>query len=78
MVEFKSFVENPIKHYGYGAAGDAEFIKDAAVNLFGLKVLRTHSVTGKVTNANKSKNPLAPPPGPALPPWGLEVIQSKC
>lgn len=73
---FKNFVEKPIKNYGYGSRKDDEFIRDAAVVLWGDK-LKTHSVSGKQANTNLKKNANAKPAGPPLPTHEVEEIIHK-
>lgn len=58
------FIDDPTK----AVVELRSFIQDAAVNLFGLEVSWTHSITWTVSNANNKKNPDA---GSPLPAWRL-------
>ena len=73
---FKNFILNPFRAYGYGAANDLPFVRDAALHLWGTETLVLHTVKGIVSNANKAKvgNGEAAAPAPPLPSFEVQAI----
>ncbi|XP_046407435.1 uncharacterized protein LOC124172072 [Ischnura elegans] len=57
---FRNFLENPLKTYRAGAAGDREFIRDATHVLWNDEELAKHTVTGKQSNAYKTSDKALP------------------
>lgn len=72
--KIKDHATNPLKQYPAGEKGEEEWIRDAAVSMWGNDVLRARSVTGKSSNANIKLGRLDPA-GDPLTPEKISTIQ---